>query len=123
MPMATKALTISVTAQTSYTIWPGTTVPGTVDAGPDDAVELGVSFAPIPMDISRECAFTSRAPTPAATWRSLWSSTGARLATATFANETASGWQQVSFATPVAVTANTVYIASYHTNIGHYSDD
>lgn len=51
----------------------------------------------------------------------LWSTSGTRLATATFANETASGWQQVIFATPVAVTANTNYIASYHTNVGRYA--
>ena len=53
----------------------------------------------------------------------LWNATGTRLATATFAGETASGWQQVNFSTPVAVVANTVYVASYHTNVGHYSDD
>src|SRR5207253_2231057 len=42
-------------------------------------------------------------------------------ATATFANETSSGWQQVTFAAPVAITANTTYVASYHTNVGHYA--
>jgi len=36
----------------------------------------------------------------------------------TFANETASGWQQMNFATPIAVTANTTYVASYHLNVG-----
>jgi hypothetical protein len=54
---------------------------------------------------------------------SLWSNAGTRLATATFTGETASGWQQVNFATPVAITANTVYVASYHTDVGHYSGD
>ena len=43
------------------------------------------------------------------------------LANATFANETASGWQQVNFTTPVSITANTIYIAPYHTNAGEYS--
>jgi hypothetical protein len=52
---------------------------------------------------------------------SLWSSTGTRLANATFTDETASGWQQVNFTTPVAINANTVYVASYHTTTGHYS--
>ena len=52
----------------------------------------------------------------------LWSSTGTLLATATFSNETASGWQQVNFSTPVAITAGTTYVASYHTN-GQYSAD
>ena len=45
---------------------------------------------------------------------SLWTSTGTLLAQATFTNETASGWQQVLFSTPVAITANTVYVVSYH---------
>ena len=53
----------------------------------------------------------------------LWTSTGTLLATATFTGETASGWQQVSFATPVNVTANTTYVISYHTNTGNYSAD
>jgi hypothetical protein len=52
---------------------------------------------------------------------SLWSITGTKLATATFAGETASGWQQVLFAAPVVINANTTYVASYHTNVGHYS--
>ena len=36
-------------------------------------------------------------------------------------NETASGWQQVNFSAPINVTANTTYIASYHTTSGRYS--
>ena len=53
----------------------------------------------------------------------LWSSTGTLLATATFAGETASGWQQVNFTPPgIAITPTTsFYVASYHTNVGHYS--
>jgi hypothetical protein len=39
------------------------------------------------------------------------------------AGRPASGWQQVSFSTPVTITANTVYVASYHTNVGHYKAD
>src|SRR3954453_12227999 len=53
----------------------------------------------------------------------LWSRTGTRLATATFAGESGSGWQQVNFASPVAVSANTTYVASYFTPVGHYSVD
>jgi hypothetical protein len=54
---------------------------------------------------------------------SLWTTTGQRLAFTPFTGETASGWQQVSFTTPVPIAANTVYIASYHTTAGHYSQD
>ena len=41
------------------------------------------------------------------------------LATGTFTNETASGWQTLTFTTPVAIAAGTTYVASYHSN-GHY---
>ena len=51
---------------------------------------------------------------------SLWSSTGQLLATATFAAETASGWQTVYFSSPVTIAPDTTYIASYHSN-GHYT--
>ena len=43
------------------------------------------------------------------------------LATATFTGEGASGWQTVLFSNPVPVTAGTMYVASYHSNAGHYA--
>ncbi|MEV8633544.1 DUF4082 domain-containing protein [Streptosporangium sp. NPDC051023] len=52
---------------------------------------------------------------------SLWSASGDLLAEATFTGESASGWQQVNFATPVTVTANTTYVTSYLTSAGHFS--
>jgi hypothetical protein len=47
---------------------------------------------------------------------------GTLLASATSAMETASGWQTVMFTTPVTLTANTIYVASYHCS-GLYSAD
>jgi Domain of unknown function (DUF4082)/Bacterial Ig-like domain len=53
---------------------------------------------------------------------SLWSNTGTLLATSSFSqNETGAGWQQLTFPVPVAITANTTYVASYHTNVGRYA--
>ena len=51
----------------------------------------------------------------------LYTATGTVLASATFTNETASGWQQVTFASPVSIAANTTYVASYYTPSGFYS--
>ncbi len=48
----------------------------------------------------------------------LWSDSGQLLASATFSAETASGWQEVTFAQSVPISANTTYVASYHTNSG-----
>ena len=45
------------------------------------------------------------------------------LGRATFTDETASGWQQVSFAAPVAIAADTVYVASYLAPQGRFAGD
>ena len=119
---ATKALSIVISApQTTYTIWPATAVPGVVDAGPDSAVEMGVKFRSDVAGNIIGIRFYKASTNTGTHVGNLWSSSGTRLATATFTGETASGWQQVNFATPVSITANTVYVASYHTNVGHYA--
>ena len=122
-PLTTiKSLSITVIAAPStVTIWPTSTVPGLVDSGPDRAVQLGVKFRSDVAGTIRGIRFYKGAGNTGTHVASLWSSTGTRLATAIFTNETASGWQEVSFATPVAISANTVYVASYHTTTGHYS--
>ncbi len=51
----------------------------------------------------------------------IWSSTGTLLASVTFTNETASGWQQQALSTPVTIPANTTYVVSVNTN-GYYTD-
>ena len=53
----------------------------------------------------------------------LWSNTGTLLASATFTNETTSGWQEVQLSTPVAIAANTDYVVSYHLDSGYFSFD
>ena len=53
----------------------------------------------------------------------LWSGTGALLAEATFTNESAAGWQEIALTPPVAVTANTTYVASYHADSGFFAFD
>ena len=93
------------------------------------AVELGVKFkADVNGQITGIRFYKSTTNTGTHTgtlWRcsNTGCTTGTKLATATFTGETGSGWQQVSFATPVNITANTVYVASYHTDQGHYADD
>jgi hypothetical protein len=53
----------------------------------------------------------------------LWSATGAQLATATATNETATGWQTVPLAAPVAILAGTEYRATYYAPSGQYAVD
>jgi hypothetical protein len=46
----------------------------------------------------------------------LWSSTGALLATANYASETASGWQQAALSTPVTLVPGQTYVVSTNFN-------
>jgi len=119
---ATAALSITVAATSSYTLWPSTTVPSLVDSGPDNAVELGVKFRSDSAGYVTAIRFYKAATNTGTHVGNLWTSSGTLLASATFSNETASGWQQAALSTPVAVTAGTVYVVSYHTSVGHYSD-
>ena len=119
-----KALSITIAAiPVNFTIWPSTAVPVLVDPGPNSAVEVGVKFR---SDVSGSITgirFYKASANTGTHVGNLWSSSGVLLASATFTGETGSGWQQVSFTTPVSITANTVYVASYHTDVGHYSFD
>ena len=53
----------------------------------------------------------------------LWAATGTKLASATFTNTAASGWQTVALSTPVAIAANTTYLVSYHTTGAYVATD
>jgi hypothetical protein len=105
---------------TSVSAWPDTTVPGS-SAGASAPVELGVKFRSDVAGFISGVRFYKAAGNTGTHVGNLWSSAGALLATATFTNETASGWQRVDFSQPVAIVANTTYVASYHCPVGFYS--
>jgi hypothetical protein len=105
------------------TIWSNSAAPVVADAGGGGAVELGVKFRSDLSGTITGLRFYKSGNNTGTHVGNLWSSNGTLLATATFSGETASGWQQVTFSTPVAITANTVYVASYHTNVSHFSSD
>ena len=117
------ACTGKLAAQTPATIWASTATPTTPDVGSDSPVELGVRFYSDTPGYATGIRFYKSAANTGAHIGNLWSSSGTLLASATFTSETASGWQQVNFSGPVAITANTAYVASYHTTIGHYAGD
>ena len=105
----------------TFSIWPSSATPATVSDSDASAVELGVKFRANVNGFVTGIRFYKGTANTGTHIGNLWTSSGVRLATATFTNETASGWQQVIFSTPVAITANTTYVASYHTNVGHYA--
>ena len=99
----------------------GSQAPSTVDAGDGMSANLGMAFTTDTNGFITGARFYKASTNTGTHVGSLWSATGTLLAQATFTGETASGWQQVSFSTPVAVTAGTTYIVSYYAPNGHYS--
>src|SRR5882762_1724685 len=114
-------LACSASATAQRTIWPSTIVPATVDSGSSGPVELGVLFKADTNGSITALRFYKSAANTGLHVGHLWSHTGALLATVTFSGETTSGWQQANFSTPVAITANTMYVASYQSANGHWS--
>src|SRR5208282_5763853 len=105
------------------TIWPSNAVPGLADSGDPSALELGVEFRSEVNGNITGVRFYKASANTAPHIGNLWTTNGTLLASAPFTNETASGWQQVNFTNHVAISANTIYVASYHTLSGHYSYD
>ncbi len=104
------------------TAFPAGTVPPNYYADPN-AVELGVKIRSDVAGYITGVRFYKNSVDTSVHTGSLWSSTGQLLATGTFTGESASGWQQLNFAAPVEIAANTTYVASYHTSSGFYSSN
>jgi hypothetical protein len=103
--------------------WDATATPGIQADSDSDSLELGVKFSSAVSGHITGIRFYKGSGNTGTHTATLWSSTGTPLGTATFSGESASGWQQVNFSTPIAITANTVYVASYLAPNGHYSAD
>jgi methionine-rich copper-binding protein CopC len=104
-------------------IWAPTAVPSIVDAGDGSSLELGVKFRADADGFITGVRFYKALANTGTHIGNLWTASGQLLATGTFSGETASGWQQLTFASPVPVSANTSYVASYFAPAGHFSSD
>jgi PKD repeat protein len=122
----TKSGYISVStasAASTYSLWAATAKPTIADEQDSAAVNLGVKFSASQNGYITGIRFYKSIANTGTHVGTLWNTAGQKLAQATFSSETASGWQQVKFTTPVAITANTVYVASYFAPRGHYAND
>src|SRR5690348_8051014 len=110
-------------ASAQQTIWPSTAVPATIDNGPDGPLELGVAVKSDTAGSITAIRFYKSSANTGTHVGHLWSLSGALLGSATFTGESASGWQQANFSAPITIAANTVYVASYQSSVGHWSVD
>jgi CubicO group peptidase (beta-lactamase class C family) len=117
-----QSFTINVTTISStLSIWsPGVTVGP--DNGTSDPFELGVKFRADVNGYIKGIRFYKYPGSTGTHYGNLWTTTGTNLGQVIFTGETASGWQQANFATPISITANTTYIASCHFPNAHFSN-
>jgi hypothetical protein len=108
-------------AQCPCTIWPSTAQPSVASADDTSSVNLGVNFT---TDVDGWVAgirFYKGAGNTGVHVGSIWSSAGTLLGRVTFTNESASGWQEADFSSPIPVTAGTDYVVSYFARNGGYA--
>lgn len=93
------------------------------DGGVDNLkVTLGVRFTPSVAGKITGLRFYKYAGNKGTHVANLWNdSSKLKLATATFANETAGNWQTVMLATPIPVVKGVAYVASVTATTGHYA--
>lgn len=104
-------------------IWSASAVPATVNSADSNAVEVGVKFRSDMAGTITGIRFYKGSQNTGTHVGHLWAASGQLLGTATFSNETASGWQQANFSSPIAIQANTTYVASYYAPRGNYSSN
>ena len=112
---------VSVNVTCPCSLWGTSVTPPIADAGDPSPVEVGVKFRSSSYGTVSGVRFYKSALNTGIHSGSLWTADGQRLAQATFSGESASGWQTVTFATPVEIQPNTSYVASYFAPSGHYS--
>ena len=119
---ATQTTTVTLSGgPTTDSLFSPSATPGTKTENDSNAVDLGVKFQATTNGTIVGIRFYKGPQSTGTHIGDLWSASGTLLASATFTNETASGWQQVNFSSPVSITAGTTYIASYEAPVGEYS--
>ncbi|AGA31260.1 DUF4082 domain-containing protein [Singulisphaera acidiphila] len=115
------SFTTAATAGSPSSLWNAAVTPAIGSVNDTHAVELGLKFTSDVAGTINGVRFYKGPSNTGTHVAHLWTSTGTLLASATFTNESASGWQQVSFSTPVSIAANTTYIVSYFAPVGEYA--
>ena len=103
------------------TLFDDTMVPTLLEDVDKVAVELGVRFTADVNGTVTGVRFYKGVNNVGTHTGTLWRADGTQLATGTFTNESTTGWQTLTFASPVPITKNTNYIASYRAPVGRYS--
>ncbi len=116
---ATVSLTVAPQSNAT-SLFTASDTPAVLASSDTSPVELGMKFVASASGQITGLRYYKSAQDNGTHVGSLWTSTGQLITSATFVNESASGWQTVLFAQPVNISAGTTYVASYQSN-GRYA--
>ncbi|WP_216207624.1 DUF4082 domain-containing protein [Amycolatopsis aidingensis] len=119
----TWSFTATGTQACPCSLFSAATLPTTPSADDPGSYELGVRFSSSVAGTVTGVKFYKGTGNTGTHTGSLWTDSGQLLATGTFTGETATGWQTLTFDTPVPIQAGQDYIASYTAPNGHYAAD
>ena len=123
-PVSWTFTTAATVSACPCSIWADTAVPGTPATNDSSAVEVGLKFRPDRAGYITGLRFYKGAGNTGTHVGSLWNRTGTtKLSSVTFTGESATGWQRATLPSPVAVAANTTYVASYYAPVGRYASN
>jgi hypothetical protein len=84
-------------------------------------IELGLRFRSAVAGYAKGIRFYKTPGNTGTHTGQLYAADGTLLASQVFVNETDTGWQSVLFEPAIPITANTTYIAAYHSSLGNYT--
>jgi hypothetical protein len=117
-------LTLNLNAICQTSFWNDSTTPTNLDITNDSSsVTVGLQFYSDTAGVIAGVRFFKGPSNTGTHVGTLWSGSGTKLAEVVFSNESASGWQHALFASPVSISANTVYVISYFAPNGNYAED
>ncbi|WP_164545281.1 DUF4082 domain-containing protein [Antribacter gilvus] len=105
----------------TVTLWSDADAPAVASWSDPDPVQVGTRVHVSAAGTVHGIRFYKGAQNTGTHTGYLWSASGDLLASGTFADETATGWQTLFFDQPVTVTAGTDLVASYRAPAGHYA--
>ena len=113
----------AIGAAAPVSLWTPTNVPHSPAASTSDSANLGMTFVASEPGFITGLRFYKSPKNTGKHLGYLWTSSGTALGSVVFINESASGWQQANFPSPIPINAGAPYVISYWAPHGHYADD
>ncbi len=118
---AANSIEVTITGSSTNTIFQSSNIPANVNGNDNQPIEVGMKFRSSAAGSITGIRFYKATGDNGTHIGHLWSSNGNLLASVTFTGESATGWQQMNFVSPISINANTTYVISYHSSANFYS--